>query len=402
MRIAWGTGGSEGKYIEGLSEMFSNPMNYNILPMRHNYTESQEYVLSSYFIPSWQTVMTHMDSRGVANESLAKKYYLDQREGLSGEALRKTCSETAFTVEEALSMEGENQFNQAKLADQYARLIIHRDPSCPKVKKGSLSAIYNERRDVIGARWDDNAQGKIEIIEHPILGEDGKVIPNLYVAGIDSIDQGERDSVSSNGSQFCIVIKKRTFGNSGDIYVAKYLHRPNDIREAYDNALKMLLYYGCKANLEDTKTNIKSHFLQRKHMDLLMARPRAAVSDMGESKRRKGKGATNLIGTPGSVKMIMHGLGLVADYVEDFSDNIYFPDMLNQLQKYSYENKTKYDIIAALQMAEIGDEDMLYKKVKQGETRSKTRKVGYYIHNGIRRYGVLPEQEKYPFTVKMN
>lgn len=386
------TGGSEGRHIAGLIEMFNDPLAFSILPMRHSFTENGEPILSGYFIPSWQTVMHCMDSRGVAISEKAKQYYLDAREDMKGEALRKYCSETAFTVEEALSMEGENQFNQAKLADQYSRLIIHQDKSCPKVQKGSLSAIYGTGNHVIGARWSANGKGLVEIIEHPILGEDSRPIPNLYVAGIDSIDQGEKDSVTSNGSKFCIVIKKRTFGNAGDVYVAKYLHRPNDIREAYGTAMLMLLYYNCKANLEDTKTNIKSYLMQHKHMDLLMARPRAAVSDMGESRRRSRKGATNLIGTPGSTKMIVHGLGLVADYVEDFSENLYFPDMLQQLQKYSYEAKTKFDIIAAMQMAEIGDEDMFNKKVQSGNGVSRPSKVGYYIDpiTKVRRFGKIP------------
>ncbi len=88
----------------------------------------------------------------------------------------------------------------------------------------------------------------------------------------------------------------------------------------------------------------------------------------------------------------MHGLGLVADYVEDFSENIYFPDMLQQLQKYSYEAKTKFDIIAAMQMAEIGDEDMFNKKVQSGNSTNKLSKVGYYIDpvTKIRRFGKVP------------
>ena len=32
--------------------------------------------------------------------------------------------------------------------------------------------------------------------------------------------------------------------------------------------------------------------------------------------------------------------------------------MLDQMLNYSYENKRKFDIIAALQMAEIADEDL--------------------------------------------
>ena len=32
--------------------------------------------------------------------------------------------------------------------------------------------------------------GKVKIFEEPIRDENGDLIPNLYVAGIDSIDQG--------------------------------------------------------------------------------------------------------------------------------------------------------------------------------------------------------------------
>ena len=32
--------------------------------------------------------------------------------------------------------------------------------------------------------------------------------------------------------------------------------------------------------------------------------------------------------------------------------------MLNELLKYSYANKRKFDIIASLEMAEIGDEEL--------------------------------------------
>lgn len=41
-------------------------------------------------------------------------------------------------------------------------------------------------------------------------------------------------------SNFCIVIKKRVFGDSEPKYVAVYKDRPRDIRVAYMIALKLL------------------------------------------------------------------------------------------------------------------------------------------------------------------
>lgn len=42
-----------------------------------------------------------------------------------------------------------------------------------------------------------NPNSKIAIYERPLRDEDGLVLKNLYVAGIDSIDQGSGDSSTS-------------------------------------------------------------------------------------------------------------------------------------------------------------------------------------------------------------
>lgn len=64
---------------------------------------------------------------------------------------------------------------------------------------------------------------------------------NLYVAGIDSIDQGTADSATQTDvSDFCIIIKKRIYGMQEPKIVAMYKERPRDIRTAYDNAMKLL------------------------------------------------------------------------------------------------------------------------------------------------------------------
>ena len=69
--------------------------------------------------------------------------------------------------------------------------------------------------------------------------------------------------------------------------------------------------------------------------------------------------------------------------------------MLVDLLNYSYEDKRKFDIVAAMICAEIGDEDlMMIKPSKKVEISNDSwQDIGYYIdENGYRRYGVIPHK----------
>jgi len=199
----------------------------------------------------------------------------------------------------------------------------------------------------------NNQQSKIQIFEHPLKDENGQPFKNLYVAGIDSIDQGTADSSTQRDvSDFCIVIKKRIHGLKEPKYVAIYKDRPRDVREAYDNALKLLTLYNCKALLEHTKISIVTYFKEKKKDHLFMKRP---ASSMGDMKR----GNSQMIGVPATQYVIEHGLELINNFVNDYCYSIDSEEILEQLLKYSYENKRKFDVIAAMIMAELADEDLM-------------------------------------------
>ena len=87
----------------------------------------------------------------------------------------------------------------------------------------------------------ESESGKLLIVEPPLVDETGQPFKNLYVAGIDAIDMGRKDSTSDiDVSDFCVVVKKRSFGLNDPKYVAMYKYRPSDIREAYDLTMKLL------------------------------------------------------------------------------------------------------------------------------------------------------------------
>ena len=85
-----------------------------------------------------------------------------------------------------------------------------------------------------------------------------------------------------------------------------------------------------------------------------MSRPEFAIT----TKTKKSRKNKTLVGVPGTEHVIKHGLELINMYVSDYADDIDFDEMLEQLLNYSYKLKRKFDVVAAMQMAEIGDEEM--------------------------------------------
>jgi hypothetical protein len=121
-----------------------------------------------------------------------------------------------------------------------------------------------------------------------------------------------------------------------------------------------------------------------------MRRPRVCSGD--PSKKRSG---TAPYGTTTSVAMIDHGLQLVANYIEDYWEDMWFLDMLNQLLKYSFENKGKFDIVAAMQMAEIADEELSeVVPIAAKPVSEKFTDIGYYRdERGYLHHGIIPKHE---------
>ena len=105
--------------------------------------------------------------------------------------------------------------------------------------------------------------------------------------------------------------------------------------------------------LEYTKITFQQFLIERKKENLLMSRPEYAVSVRNKKKSNK-----RLIGIPGTEAVIKHGLELISSFLSDYYYTIDYPEILEELLKYTYENKRKFDIIAAMSCCEIGDEAM--------------------------------------------
>lgn len=392
---AVGTGGDSGANLEGLRKVYYNPRMFQVLPFKHNYTEDGTWTETAYFVPAYISMNNtqYVGSRGEYLIDKQRKYYEDKRALMTDpKTLLEHKSEQCFTAEEAFAAEGVNKFNKIKIAEQILSIRIKKE--CPPIQRGYMEFIYNgperERKNIIGVRFKPHPTGPVYILEHPLWEKESQEkIHNLYVSGIDGIDigQSETSSMTRDPSKFCTVIKRRIYGMSEPAYVAYYLDRPDDIREAYKQTIGLLWYYQAQANIEASRLSLLTYARDNKFMQFFMRRPRVCYGD--NIKRR----TANQYGTTATIAMIDHQTDLVAQYVEDYCHNIWFIEFLEQLNLYTDENKGKFDVVAAMAMCEIADEELndIAPKEKT-QYSSEFRDIGYYKdENGYTKFGIIPK-----------
>ena len=401
-RFVWGTGGDMGEGVAGLSELFYNPAAYGGLPYRHNHTQSGEFVLTGFFIPSYTFVAKkgYIDERGVTNTAKAKEYYNKKFDLLSKtpQAYLKEKAEFCFTPEDALSLEGDNIFNAEILGQQMANIKLHK--LGPKIDVGNLEYVFKDNKHIeearSGVKFVEDMKGKIKIYEHP-LKENGEIPLNLYVAGIDGIDIGQQDTseFTKNASDFCVVVKRRQHGLKDPTIVCIYKDRPERIIEAHRITLKILEYYNCMAVMEHTRVSLLQFFRTRGiENKYLMRRPAACQAN--PNVRRKNVP----FGAQATDKIIKHYLNRIAEMIEIYGHGLWFEELIEEASKYSIQNKTDFDIIAAWGMAELGDEELMNTSIKTPSKTTETFNIGYYTDsNGNKRFGNIPTGNMYQANV---
>ena len=408
LRLLGGTGGESGAQMEGLRNIYYNPKVFGVLPYKHNYTQTGDTTISSFFLPAFKSIKeTHLlDSRGWISDKDGRKYF-DRIRALKASDPRELvtyCAEFCYNAEEAFSLEGDNKFNKVNIAEQLTRIRALKE--CPPIDQGYIEYLYKNnnhtKENISGFKWIPNKTAPIKILEHPIWtlpekkDEKGKVIwmppsdkiDNLYVIGIDGIDIGklQTSDATKDPSDFCLTVYKRAYGMEAPQFVAIYKDRPNDIREAYKIAFKLMQYYNAKVNIEATRQGIIPHAREQKLLNYFMRRPKATLQESSRNTNKQ-------YGTPATPAIIDHQTDLIADYVNDYCHLIWFDEMLDELNRYTDENKRKFDIIASMAMALLADEELSGITPRQLEMQDDSwQDIGYYTDSdGVKHYGIIPK-----------
>ena len=414
IKIIGGTGGDKGPALEGLKTIYYNPEAYDVLPFRHKYTQTGEEALTGFFIPAFAQVWDCLDSRGYCNREKAKAKLQKQRDKFltDPEGLIQHCAEYCWNAEEAFNLEGDNKFNRILITDQLAEIRLHKRG--PRPQRGNLEYIFKTgkqtKENIEGFKWTPNDNSKLQILEHPIWSKDFQFSPtykfydkdsigtqytemkDLYIAGVDGIDIGANDTSKEtrDPSDFCIVILKRMMGLQEPQIVAVYKDRPGDEREAFKIAIRLCQYYNAKINIEATRKSFYTWAKDKGYGLMFVRRPKATMnSDLSRT-------LSNQIGTPATKQIIEQHTSLTANFVEDYCHTIWFEEILQELISYNDENKTKFDLIAALGMVFLLDQELsqrvpseIKKEVEEFED------FGYYTdEQGYKRWGVIPKLDK--------
>ena len=363
----------------------------------------------------------HLDSRGWCDPEITKSVLQEKRltKINNPKSYLEHCAEYCWTAEEAFAQEGDNKFNKVLISEQLTRIRALKIG--PRPVAGRLMPIYKNDKckfsEVEGFNWIVDKNSKLQILEHPIWSDlyreqqnkerekaekEGKKyeeesqvyseMKDLYVAGVDGVDIGaaQTSKQTRDPSDFCIVIKKRAFGLQEPTIVAMYKDRPQDINTAYKIAMCMCKYYNAKINVEATRVGYLNWAKREGLLHYFMRRPRATLSDIRS-------GNTKSYGTPATGAIIDMQTDLIATYVEDYSQTIWFEEILEELQKYNPENKRKYDIVASLGMLELADQELSARtpiKV-ESEAENEFQDFGYWRdERGYLHRGVIPKKEK--------
>ena len=359
--------------------------------------------LHSVFIPVHYKLTTTWEETGAPDTEKALELDTIERKVKEKDPVlyQNRIQEYPRTIEDVFKRNGSNIFNQTLLANQWAYLMFEGNEEGNKenqfVKRGSLIWVKNSDTNVIeGVEFVHDNAGDIYITEEVELDEQGSHYDDLYVMGVDSIDQGDIDSSTTvrEHSKLGLMVKKRfidgkMMSSTSNIYVCYYNKRSYHVEEDYDNVLKISWYYNARINLEYTKIGILGYFNQRKQNWRFMARPvlnRPASKDPNKE--------TNQIGTTTAVNIIKHGDGKIKEYIDSFSKQIMFIPVIDQLKSYDADNRGKFDLVVAMNMTEVADDDLGGKAatVEESNEYQFNNDIGYYRDaDGKRRYGVIPK-----------
>jgi hypothetical protein len=394
--IAFGTGGEQGPGIEGLEELFYNPKKRNFLRVDNSHYED-DLESTGIFIPIQEAAFRFLDEWGNPKRKEALEYFEGRLEAFKEdpEEYQRELAEMPFKPTQAFRRINTNRFDTEKLIMRQEQLKANP----VRVMVGDLEYIMDGQK-VAGISFKENRHGKIKIVEPPIAIGDS--IPNnMYIAGIDGIDMGKDiAATSTEGSDFCMVIKKRysplAKEGTSDKYVAWYMDRPNDETEAFEIALKLAVWYNCEINLEKTRIGVRNHFRANKTLGdqsfRFCAPPAGLSTNLGLEVNSKS------FGTQATAKTNEYSDNLVKHYIKENCHLIDFPEFIDQALKYDYAKRSKFDLIVAWGMTEILDESyMLEGKQVITKVEKNYQKYGFYTdRRGVRRFGIIGEDQNDP------
>lgn len=385
------TGGSQ-----DAQDIFYNPAAHNVYACQEWYKKK-----TMIFIPSYKKFTGFYEKDGISDEVGARAVLDQRREEAKGDidAYMQEIQEFPYEPKEAFMTSGTRQWNVDKLQRQEFQLKTNPDLD-GIIQRGRFWWIKSKGGTITGVEFNQEKDGPVQLLEHPYL-LDGQVPPNLYIGGVDSVDNSVDMTGKSNSkkaadikklSKFSLLIKKRFYNaaKTSNLYVCQITWRPEVIEDAFEQALMASIYYNVQLNVEHTKIAVIKYFEYRKQLKRLFPRPSVCYADVTKITRNNKYGTV----LDGAGKVIVYGLDAISKYIDSFWDNIFFLDLIEELIKFDNDNRTEYDRVMAMMMTEIADDELIDIMVKEKTKEPAFVNFGYYTDKyGVRKFGEIPSNK---------
>jgi hypothetical protein len=313
---AFGTGGEEGKHIDGIEELFSSPHGYNVLPFENHWfdgdgildvtgggldvpyvpAKEEMNVFSTavvkndcgFFVPCYMANDKFYDPDGNMDLKASIDFEMGARKKLKenandNRAVDKKTAERPFNGDEALKRMTFNPLPRYEAEEQLKR--IRRTPGIMgMIKHGTLVSDPEEgvkfkldpkARPILHYPHKNNEDltGAVTLYEMPY--KDKGVIPgnrsDLYYVVLDPYYKDDAEDRTSLAAAYVMKRANRITGTIGDTIVASYIARPNRLRTFYTNLLYLCDYYFAtlQSEIAGGGKGVFDYFQEKNRLDVL-------------------------------------------------------------------------------------------------------------------------------------
>jgi hypothetical protein len=399
----FGTGGEEGKSIEGLTDVFENPEAYDMLAFpAERYDEELEGQTCGYFVPCFMANSMFIDQQGNVDVDAAIKYDDEQRTKKAKLSdpreldLRK--AEYPRNAREALKRLSHNKFPTA-LIDQQIKFIKSNSKLQSFIRHGELLRLTGKGEEGKGEEkikfdpdpkhppvieyphkktGDVDLTGCITIYEKPFKGEDGMVPDGIYQVVVDTFYNEDAEDVTSLYSVY-VLKQPNPYDNSFTrLPVACYNGRPSELDHAHEQAVLLAEYYNAKIQSEVAGggRDLVGYCKRKKKLHLLCYEIELVYNKEMERNQKNKSFFMNMAGeTPAlGLKYLTEWIVEVRGIDEDGKDvltihRIYDLGVLQEMRKFNDVNN--FDRLSALRIGMFMLKENQLMEIEEEETQDK-------------------------------
>jgi len=331
--------------------------------------------LYTHFLPANKAMYRKeykLDKFGFADIEFAKEYDGQRRTSLRNtpSALASYIRKNPNSIREAFYIDNNKcLYNSVKLND---RLDYLEWASKDVIVQGNFSWENGVKDSKVIFKPSKNGKFKVvgeylDKVQSNMVEYNGNVCVPKNINHIVGLDPFDHDTVEDNRRSDAAgyVLKKNDPLDSSPYnkaFVCQYLHRPPTAAIMYEDMILMCVFFGCKMLFESQKIGIKRYFCDRGYEKFLIKLPDA--SDYG------------IPSTPANKQTMAE---LTEDYIENYIDNVYFSELINDWLLFDLKNTQKYDAAMGAGYALIGDMHTLVKK----KTSEMTDITSFFRQNSV-------------------